>query len=73
MDELHRAVRISWTKGVKAALELGADANAVDPGGYGQRPLHYAAEARRLQAHREEADGVAAAFAALRERLTSGM
>ena len=45
MDELHRAARLGWLKGVNAALNVGADPNIADTHGFGNRPLHYAAEA----------------------------
>ena len=45
MDELHRAARLGWLKGVNAAFNVGADPNLADVHGFGNRPLHYAAEA----------------------------
>jgi hypothetical protein len=42
--ELHRAARIGWEAGLRSALASGEEPNAVDPGGSGQQPLHYAAE-----------------------------
>jgi hypothetical protein len=42
--EVHRAARIGWEAGLRGALEAGENPNAIDPGGSGDQPLHYAAE-----------------------------